>query len=193
MKRFIKKFLAFSVLLAFASCETQMIDKIDVFKLETGAYMRTVAPWPLTAANGITYKIATLPAAQVAMTIEAVDPQQGAMLASYDLQVRFVDNTPANGNSAKAYVDLRSIPAASFTKDASVSMYPRTQLVLTAAELMTKLGLKATDVAANDSFEVHAIMRLTDGRSFTDANSGSEIKGGAYFKSPFFYRITLAN
>ena len=176
--------------LAMVSCETEIIDKIDVFSLQTGAYMRTVAPWPLNVANGIVFSKAGLPAANVKLTIEAVDPQQGSTLSSYDLTVRFVDNTPANGTMSKAYTVLESLPASSFTKDAA-SGYPRRDLTFTAANLMTKLGLTAADISSGDSFEVLAVMRLTDGRSFTDVNSGAEIKGGAYYKSPFFYRITV--
>ncbi|HEV7381894.1 MAG TPA: hypothetical protein VGN64_18985 [Dyadobacter sp.] len=185
-----KKILLAFMLLGVMSCKTELIDKIDVFSLQTGAYMRTVAPWPLNVANGIVYSKAALASGSVKLTLEAVDPQQGSMLSTYDLTVRFVDNTTANGNSSKAYTALDSYPASSFTKDV-VTGYPRREMTLTATELMSRLGLTAADVAAGDVFEVHAVMTLADGRSFTDTNSGSEIKGGAYYKSPFFYRITV--
>jgi len=185
-----KKILIAFMLLGVMSCKTELIDKIDVFSLETGAYMRTVAPWPLNVANGVVYSKAALAAGSVKMTLEAVDPQKGSLFSAYDLTVRFVDNTTANGNSSKPYAALDSYPASSFTKDV-VTGYPRREMTLTASELMSKLGLTAADVAAGDVFEVHAVMKLADGRSFTDTNSGSEIKGGAYYKSPFFYRITV--
>ncbi|MCE7041890.1 hypothetical protein [Dyadobacter sp. CY312] len=185
-----KKIIIAFMLLGVLSCKTELIDKIDVFALETGAYMRTVAPWPLNIANGIVYSKAALGDGNVKMTIEAVDPKQGTLFTSYDLTVRFVDNSTANGNMSKPYTALESLPASSFTKDATTG-YPRREMTLPASTILTKLGLTAADVSAGDYFEVHAVMQLSDGRSFTDVNSGGEIKGGAYYKSPFFYRITV--
>jgi hypothetical protein len=36
-------------------------------------------------------------------------------------------------------------------------------------------------------------MFLKDGRSFDRSNTGVNITGGAFYNSPFFYRVNIAN
>ena len=42
-----------------------------------------------------------------------------------------------------------------------------------------------------DRFEVVATMVLSDGRKFTLTNTGPDITGGAFYSSPFFYRVNV--
>jgi len=46
--------------------------------------------------------------------------------------------------------------------------------------------LTAADISAGDRFEITAIMRLTNGKSYTASNTGVNITGGAFYSSPFF-------
>jgi hypothetical protein len=187
MFKYIKTFSAMLVIAAItASCKTEMIDRVPpATELENGAYMRTISINPsnqqMSVANA---------AAQISYEIEAVDNQKGGLLQSYDLQIRFVDRTPANGTNNVAYRNFRSIPASAFARN-SVSGLPRHTMVIRLSEAIQALGLQANQVAATDQIEIDATLRLTNGRSFNARNTGVNITGGPYYNSPFFYRITL--
>ena len=124
--------------------------------------------------------------------LEAVTPDKGALFSSYDLTVKFVDATPANGHKSTSDVTLRSIPASAYTKDATTG-YPRHTLVITGADVLTATKLTAADISSGDRFEISATMKLTNGKAFNAANTGPDITGGAFYSSPFFYRLNVGN
>ncbi|MCU0389668.1 MAG: hypothetical protein MUE81_00980 [Thermoflexibacter sp.] len=188
--RYIKILSLFLTLGLFTgACKTEMIEQIDVFSLQTGAYMRHLTPWPF---GTLTFSKATLSAGQIAFSLEAVDAQRGTLFASYDLTARFVDRTPANGTNSVANRAFITIPASSFSPDAS-SGYPRGSMTIRAADLIRTLGLTEANVSPTDAFEIEGVMRLTDGRSFSERTSDPDILGGNFYRSPFFYRIIIGN
>ncbi|WP_373550944.1 hypothetical protein [Haliscomenobacter sp.] len=186
MKSIIKIGLLFSVL-AFSSCETEIVEKIDEFSFEQGGYMRQVTPFPVTA---FTVSKANLAGTKIEFVAEAVTPNSGALFASYDLVVRFVDRT--GGTSSKPDVALKSIPASAYTKDATTG-YPRATITITGKEMQDKLGLTDADLTATDRFEVRGTMKLTNGKSYNAANTGANITGGAFYSSPFLHQANVAN
>jgi hypothetical protein len=189
--RYIKILSLFVALGLFTgACKTEMIDQIDVFSLENGAYMRHVSPWPFGTA--VNFSKAGLSAAQTVFSLEAVDSQKGTLFTSYDLTARFVDRTPANGSKSVDYRAFVSIPASSFSPG-GITGYPTGTMTIRAADLMRALGLTDADVSVNDLFEVQAVMKLSNGRSFSATTSDPDILGGLYYRSPFFYRFTVVN
>ncbi len=180
--------LLVTVLLA-VSCKTQMIDKLDDFNLEQGGYMRTVTPYPVLAATFAVSK-ENMGGTKMEFVAEAVTPNGGALFSTYDLSIRFVDATPANGTKTTSIVSLKSIPASAYAKDATTG-YPRATISVSGAEALTATKLTAEDVSIGDRFEVTATMKLTDGKTFTAANTAGDITGGAFYSSPFFYRINV--
>lgn len=188
MLKYIKTFSAMLAITAVtASCKTEMIDRVaPITDLENGAYMRTISINP----SNQQVSTATAASAQLTYVIEAVDNQKGALLQSYDLQVRFVDRTPANGTNNVAYRNFRSIPASAFATFAASGL-PRHTMVVRIADALQTLGLQPNQVAATDLIEIDATIRLTNGRSFNSRNTGVNITGGPYYNSPFFYRITM--
>ncbi|MFN4144793.1 MAG: hypothetical protein ACK4GN_03135 [Runella sp.] len=190
------KFLKYSSLLLaigifFAACKTEMIERLPEFSLEQGGYMRTVTPFPVSATT-FSVSRANMSGTRMEAVLEAVTPEKGARFASYDLSVRFVDATPANGNNSTQVVALRSIPASAYTKDAQTG-YPRHTLIITGTELLTATRVTTDQISNGDRFEVTATMKLTDGRAFNASNTGVNITGGAFYSSPFFYRINVVN
>lgn len=186
MKSIIKIGLLFSVL-AFSSCETEIVEKIDEFSFEQGGYMRQVTPFPVAA---FTVSKANLAGTKIEFLAEAVTPDAGALFASYDLVVRFVDRT--GGTSSKADVALKSIPASAYAKDPTTG-YPRATITITGKEMQDKLGLTDADLTATDRFEVRGTMKLTNGKSFNAANTGANITGGAFYSSPFLHQANVVN
>ena len=188
----IKNYLVVGALmLCSLACKTDMVDRIDEFNLEQGGYVRTVTPYPVSASTFSVSK-ANMSGTKMELVAEAVTPNQGALFASYDLSIRFVDATPANGTKTTTAVALKSIAASAFSKDAKTG-YPRATIAVTGKEALDAVKLTDADISAGDRFEITAVMRLTDGRSFSAANTGVNITGGAFYSSPFFYRLNIVN
>lgn len=190
MKNIIKLTL-FLAVFALVSCEQEIVERIDEFKLEQGGYMRTVTPYPV---NNSTFKVsrANMSGTKMEFLAEAVTPNAGANFDTYDLTVKFVDATAANGNNSKDFVALKSFPASAYTKDPTTG-YPRTTIAVTGKEMMDALKLTADQISTGDRFEIRGTMRLKDGKSFNDLNSDPDITGGAFYSSPFYYRVNIVD
>ncbi|MBU1821440.1 MAG: hypothetical protein KKG00_08010 [Bacteroidetes bacterium] len=173
----------------FMGCESPLEnERLDEFSFEQGGYMRIVN-FPIPA---FTVSKANLGGTKLEVLHEAVTPNKGSLFSSYDLVIRFVDNTPANGTNSVADKAFRTIPSSSFTPDATTG-YPRATMTVTGQEALTAVGLTADQIAAGDRFEIRGTMKLSNGKSFNAANTGVNITGGAFYNSPFFYRVTVAN
>ncbi|MDX1941267.1 MAG: hypothetical protein SFU99_11995 [Saprospiraceae bacterium] len=190
MKNIIKTTILFLVFTSL-SCDQEIIERIDEFSLEQGGYMRTVTPFPV---SNTTFKVskANMAGSKWEFVAEAVTSNFGANFESYDWVVKFVDATAANGTNNVANKNFKSFPASVYTKDA-VTGYPRATLGSTGKELMDALGLTDEQVAAGDRFEITATMRLKDGKSFNATNSDPDITGGAFYSSPFAYRVNVVD
>ncbi|NEU70190.1 hypothetical protein GK091_25155 [Spirosoma agri] len=179
------------VSLCTLACKTDMINRLTESEIPNGGYVRTVSPYPVGSTTFSVSK-ANMSGTKMEFVGEAVTPNQGALLASYDLTIKFVDTTPANGTKTTTDVALKSIAASAFTKDANTG-YPRAIISVTGTEALTATKLTAADITAGDRFEINAVMKLTDGKSFAASNTGANITGGAFFSSPFFYRLNVVN
>lgn len=151
--------------------------------------MRTVSPYPV-AATTFNVSKANMSGTKMEFVAEAVTPDKGALFASYDLSIRFIDATPANGDKTTAVVALKSLAASTFAKDPTTG-YPRATISVTGTEALTATKLTAADVSAGDRFEITAVMKLTNGKSYSAANTGVNITGGAFYSSPFLYRLNV--
>ncbi|MFN3489707.1 MAG: hypothetical protein ACK4YV_11260 [Emticicia sp.] len=190
--RYIKESLGILFLGAMmASCETQMVEPIDLETLEQGGYIRTVSPLSGTSAvRNFNVSKANMAGTKMEILAEAVTPDKGALFASYDLVVKFVDLTPANGTKSTTDVVLKSFPASAFTKDATTG-YPRATIAVTGAEALAATKVAAADVSVGDRFDITGTMKLTNGKSFSASNTGADIIGGDFYASPFAYRLNV--
>jgi hypothetical protein len=184
-----KKYIISSFLLSLTflfGCETEMVTRIDTFTLPTGGYMRTVLPFPV-AATTFSVKISDMANTKLEAEIEAVTTESGARFASYELVIRQVSSA---GETLKADVPLKIIQASAFAKDAKTN-YPRLKMTITGKEAQDALQLTTEDLLTGTRFEVRGTMVLTNGQRFNAANSSANITGGAFYSSPFLYRINL--
>ncbi|TAE40705.1 MAG: hypothetical protein EAZ70_03575 [Runella slithyformis] len=218
MKHFRNNSIILLAALIIVSCKTDMIERLDELNFQTGAYMRTV-PFEVyragspVAKNQIDFFKSKFNEGKFETVLEAVTANKADDFAKYDLSIRFVDNTPANGNKSTTFVPFRSIPASAFAKDAKTG-YPRHTLVITASEVLAATKVAISDMTpqplerrANgtlaakqvqfkdlpgDEFQISAVMTLADGRTYSAANTGQNITGGAFYASPFLYRVVVA-
>ena len=163
--------------------------RLDEFSFEQGGYMRTVTPFPIPI---FSVSKANMAGTNMTMVLEAVTPNAGANFDTYEMVIRFLDNTPANGSNARTDVALKTLNASNYAKDPGTG-YPRTTLVVTGKEMQDALKLTADQIAAGDRFEIRAKMKLKDGKVFDASNSSGDIVGGAFYSSPFLYRANVVN
>ncbi len=186
--KYIKLFpLVLTLVLFGIACKTEMVEKLDDFGLDQGGYMRIVTPFPVLTGTFIVSK-KNMGGTKAEMVNEAVTLEKGARFANYDLEIRFNGGTAA---TTTAYKTFRSIPASAYKADATTG-YPRHTLTITGAEAMTAMGLDTSKLKAGNKFEIKATMKLTDGKAFTALNTGANITGGAFYSSPFFYTLNVA-
>ncbi len=171
------------------ACKTDMVAPIDLTTLENGGYLRTVSPYPVVAAT-FNYSLANMSGTKMEILAEAVTPNKGANFANYDFAITFIDKTPANGTKTGTSQPLKSVPASAFAKD-PLTGYPRATIAITGAEALTASKALAADVSVGDYFDIVGTIKLTDGKSFTTTNTGLNITGGAFYSSPFFYRVNV--
>jgi hypothetical protein len=164
-----------------------MVEPIDLNALETGGYIRTVSPYPVSSSS-FTFKTSSQPV-KWSFWQRRLHPTLGSFFI-LRFGNKFVDATPANGTKTTAQVTLKSIPASSFTKDPT-SGYPRATISVSASEALTATKLTASDISVGDSFEVTGTMKLTNGKTYTNTNTGPNITGGAFYSSPFFYKVNV--
>lgn len=190
----IKKYSMIIVLgLLVMACKTEIVEKINLETLENGGYVRTVTPFPIDPRDKpktFRFILSSASSTKMEFVAEAVTPNKGAAFASYELAIKFVDVTPANGNKTGTSQPLKTIVSSTFIKDA-VTGYPRTTIVVTGTEAVAASKVALADMSAGDRFEITGIMKLTDGKTFTAANTGLNITGGDFYSSPFFYRFWI--
>ncbi|MEP7269220.1 MAG: hypothetical protein ABI844_16485 [Saprospiraceae bacterium] len=177
--------------ISLLACKTEIVDPIDEFSFEQGGYMRIVTPYPLLNATFSVSK-ANLGGTKMEMLAEAVTPNKGANFASYEMLIKFVDKTPANGNKSTTDKTLRTLAATDYTIEPTTG-YPRATIAVTGTQALSACGLMADDISKGDYFTITTTMVLKDGKKFNADNTGANITGGAFYSSPFIYRINVAD
>jgi hypothetical protein len=162
------------------SC-TDFEPAIPYKNLKHGAYMRTVSIAPPG-----TYNYFDLSNSTFTITVEYVDAQNGALLDSYDIYGLVKRGTTVIFTERF----IKSIPKTAFSPDPE-SGRPRATFSISYNEAKAVLGFDDSDIEGGDIFEYRAELKLTDGRVYSVHNTGSDIKGGAYFRSPFLYRVNV--
>lgn len=120
------------------------------------------------------------------VTVEEQDEQFGGLFKSISVYGTFNDLTPENGTYVAESVFVKEIDASTFTETSDNGL-PMGDVVATYGEIASALGLTASNVLPGDVVKIQLRLNLTDGRVFTDENSGVNVIGSAYFASPFSY------
>lgn len=174
-----------------------------------GAYARTIGiasgNIPLTDAN---FNINN---GRFEATVQIVDERDGGLLSSMDIYARYTKTSTGAGPATTQERLVRSVPASAFTAQPPANQpgtatptgrtdgkadrtLPTLTFTVTAPEMGTLLGVdinSLTSAQAGDAFDIRLVLNLTDGRTFTNANSNGDVQGGPFYNSPFFYRVPL--
>lgn len=175
--------------LSIASCTDFVDPAIPYSDFETGVYLRTIAA-PITSIS-----IFELNQGQFNVSVEAVDIQDGKLVQDVDVLV-----ARRRGPNVTPEVKIGNMPASDFkphttilpnVHPASGSKYPAASFSIGIPQVIQALGLTNADIDGADIFEFRLVLRTTDGRTFTNTNLSGDISGGQFYRSPFFYRVTV--
>jgi len=138
------------------------------------------------------FRLSTDPAqSSYQVTLEERDVERGKLFQSVDVYATIIDNTPADGLTADSEEELiLTIAADEFVMN-DESGYPRADIEVTAQDVLDAFGITNDAVYGGDQVEIRFELVMKDGRKFSKDNASSIVTGGAFFNSPFFYRIPV--
>lgn len=178
-----KFLIALLATVLFASCSTddKLVDEIFA-TVERGAILRTITNDP----NSFVFDD---PTSVWAITLEAQDEQDGALLSTVDVYADFVDLTPEDGTVETDEVLLFTLNASDF--EGGVWGLPRTEFELVYQDVLDALGIPFDPAYASNSINIRFVLTLTDGRSWTNTDLAGTVSGGSFFSSPLNYRANI--
>jgi len=153
---------------------------------DTGAYLRTIAR------TSTTFNFFDLANSKFALTIEAVDKEDGKTVQTVEVRVRHrrlipgvgLKYTPAND------VIVKTLKASDF-KTNTASRFLRADVVVTAAEAIAAVGLTNAGVSGSDVFEFRLVLIDKFGRKFSSDNVTTNVAGAPFYDSPFQYPTSV--
>jgi hypothetical protein len=153
---------------------------------DTGAYLRTITR------TSTSFNFFDMASSKFALTIEAVDKEDGKTVKTVEVRVRHrrlipgvgLKYTPAND------VLIKTLQASDF-KTNTASRFLRADISITAAEAITAVGLTAAGISGGDVFEFRLVLNDKFGRSFSSTNVTTNVSGAPFYDSPFQYPTSV--
>lgn len=181
-----------TMLVFITSCTDFVDPRIPYATFDTGAYLRTVAR------TSDTFNFFDLGNAKFDITVEAVDAENGATVESVEVRVRHrrlipgvgLEYIPVGTGTTVNDVLVKTLSASDFASTTE-SKFLRAGIVVTSAETLSALGLTQSQINGGDVFEFRLKMTDKSGRVFNDVNASADIKGGAFYASPFLYNVSV--
>lgn len=120
--------------------------------------------------------------------IEFVDQEDGALVDSYKLFATFRDNT-IDSDTAPNYSILEEVEVYSWDKESfeSTDKYPTLTFNVMASNVISTLGLDISNASGGDTFVFRGEIQLSDGRTFSDSNSGQSINSELFYNDAFSF------
>jgi hypothetical protein len=160
------------------SCTDFVEPAIPYSGFETGTYLKTIdAPAAINFFDIDNANFATL------LECHAIDKSNNVK----ELEV-FVNHR--RGNVVTKEVSLVKIPGSEFVMGGD-SKWPRGKVSVKVNDALAKLGFTKTNIKGGDFLEYRLLLTTNDNKSFTNNNLTADVSGGAYYNSPFFYRVAV--
>jgi len=175
-----------SALIFLSSCRDFVEPRIPYATFDTGAYLRTIAR------TSTTFNFFDLANSKFALTLEAVDIEDGKTVQTVEIRVRHrrliagvgLKYTPTND------VLVKTLQASDFASNAD-SRFLRSSFQVTATEALAAVGLSAAEINGGDVFEFRLVLNDKFGRSFSTNNVTSNVAGAPFYASPFQYPVSV--
>jgi hypothetical protein len=174
----LKYILGFVLLAPIYSCTDFVDPAIPYNGFETGVYLRTISATP-------NFNFFELESANFNLTVEAVDETDGKMVQEVDVYVK-----RRRGAALSPEVKVTTIPGSAFGST-NESKYQRASFSITLASALQAMSFTTDDILGGDFIEFRLELLDTKNRRFTNSNLSPDVSGGAYYSSPFFYRIPV--
>ena len=169
-----------------SSCRDFVEPNVPYKDFDTGAYLRTIAR------TSTTFNFFNLPASKFALTLEAVDKEDGKTVQSVEVRVRHRRLIPGVGLKYTPATDVlvKTLQASDF-KTNTTSRFLRADISITAAEAIAAVGLTAAGINGGDVFEFRLVLIDKFGRKFSSDNVTTNVAGAPFYDSPFQYFVSV--
>ena len=169
-----------------SSCRDFVEPNVPYKDFDTGAYLRTIAR------TSTTLNFFDLANSKFALTIEAVDKEDGKTVQTVEVRVRHRRLIPGVGLKYTPATDVlvKTLQASDF-KTNTTSRFLRADISITAAEAIAAVGLTAAGIAGGDVFEFRLVLNDKFGRAFSSTNVTTNVAGAPFYDSPFQYFVSV--
>ena len=173
-------------LVFLSSCRDFVEPNIPYSSFDTGAYLRTIAR------TSTTFNFFDLANSKFALTLEAVDIEDGGTVETVEIRVRHRRLIPGVGLRYTPVADalVKTLQKTDFAPNAD-SRFLRTSFVVTSAEALAAVGLKLGDINGGDVFEFRLVLNDKFGRKFSSDNVTTNVAGAPFYASPFQYPVSV--
>lgn len=169
---------ALVLLVIISSCRDFVDPAIPYNGFERGTYLRTIS----STSSIDFFQLAT---STWTITVEAVDENDGSSVEEVDI---FVKRRRGNTLTTEQFVKTIDKSAFALTPD---SKYKRATFSVTIPEALTAMSLTTADIDGGDFFEFRLALTDNEGLVFSNNNVSGDVAGGAFYRSPFFYRVPV--
>jgi hypothetical protein len=175
-----------SALIFLSSCRDFVEPNVPYSEFDTGAYLRTIAR------TSTTFNFFNLPASKFALTLEAVDIEDGKTVQTVEIRVRHRRLIPGVGlrYTPQNDVVVKTLQASDFQPNAD-SRFLRASFEVTAAQAIAAAGLTAAQIEGGDVFEFRLVLNDKFGRTFSSNNVTTNVAGAPFYASPFQYPVSV--
>lgn len=175
-----------TVLVFLSSCRDSVEPNVPYSSFDNGAYLRTIAR------TSTTFNFFNLATSNFALTLEAVDAEDGATVENVEIRVRHRRLLPGVGLRYTPVNDVivKTLQSSDF-KPNTESRFLRASFVITSAETFAAVGLTAAQIEGGDVFEFRMVLNDKKGRSFSTNNVTTNVAGAPFYASPFQYNVSV--
>jgi hypothetical protein len=170
------------VLVTVVGCTDFVEPNIPYKDFDTGTYLRTIAR------TSTTFNLFNLGGSNFALTLEAVDIQNGATVQTVEIRARHRRGNTLRPAISSPDVLVATLNASNFQPN-SDSRFLRASFNIPAMEVIQRIGITPAEIRGGDAFDFRLVLTTTNGRVFTDNNRSGDIAAGFFYQSPFFYRV----
>ena len=175
-----------TALIFLSSCRDFVEPRIPYATFDTGAYLRTIAR------TSTTFNFFDLANSKFALTIEAVDIEDGKTVQTVEIRVRHRRLIPGVGLKYTPTSDalVKTLQASDFAPNAD-SRFLRASFQVTSTEALAAVGLSAAEIKGGDVFEFRLVLNDKFGRRFSSDNVTTNVGGAPFYASPFQYPVSV--
>jgi len=178
--------LLVGALVLLSSCRDFVEPNIPYAEFDTASYLRTIAR------TSTTFNYFNLSGSKFALTLEAVDIEDGATVETVEIFVQHrrlitgvgLEYTPS------APVLIKTLSAGDFAPNTD-SKFLRTSFEISASDAIAAVGLTPADIEGGDTFEFSMNLNDKFGRSFNRENVSGNVAGAPFYASPFQYFVNV--